>query len=152
MRTRRSALFVVVSFSIALVAAVAQTGFAAAQGPPAPQDRGESAQHVPVCGPAPKDSVRCHAIRVDRFNNGMAPCTTANGCFKKVNQSGQTSPLPAVDGGWAQEISLDLDMVSATCPNCHILLVEGNSSSIGDLAQAVRTASALGANAISNSY
>ena len=32
------------------------------------------------------------------------------------------------DPSWEQEISLDLDTVSAICPNCHILLVEANST------------------------
>ena len=35
---------------------------------------------------------------------------------------------PAPDSGWAEEISLDLDMVSAVAPNAHILLVESNDS------------------------
>jgi subtilase family serine protease len=68
-----------------------------------------------------------------------------------VNQSGGTS-YPNANGGWAQEISLDLDMVSAICPNCHILLVEASSSSIANLGTAVNEAARLGANAISNSY
>ncbi len=59
---------------------------------------------------------------------GLPDCTTANGCFKQVNQSGATSPLPAGDYGWAEEESLDLDAVSAACPSCHILLVEANSA------------------------
>jgi subtilase family serine protease len=82
---------------------------------------------------------------------GLPACTTAGGCFRKVNQTGGAAP-PAVDRGWAQEISLDLDMASATCPGCRILLVEASSSSFANLAQAVDTAAALGANAISNSY
>jgi subtilase family serine protease len=90
-------------------------------------------------------------LGVYRSAYGLSACTTANGCFRKVNQNGGTTP-PAADGGWAQEISLDVDMVSATCPNCRILLVEANSASLGDLSTAVRTAAALGANAISNSY
>ena len=60
-----------------------------------------------------------------RSQYGLPACTTANGCFKQVNQSGG-SELPATDAGWAEEISLDLDMVSATCPDCQILLVEAN--------------------------
>src|SRR5207248_4354755 len=51
-----------------------------------------------------------------------------------------------------QEVSLDLDMVSAICPNCHILLVEASSSSFTALGTAVNTAARLGATAISNSY
>jgi len=82
----------------------------------------------------------------------LPACTTANGCFRKVNQSGNASPLPRADGGWAQEISLDLDMASATCPNCKILLVEANSNAFTDLAAAEDTAARLGATVISNSY
>jgi subtilase family serine protease len=87
-----------------------------------------------------------------RSSYGLAPCTTANGCFSKVNQDGIRGSYPPGDGGWALEISLDLDMVSAACPRCHILLVEGNSPAVSDLASAVDTAVALGADVVSNSY
>src|SRR5919199_607667 len=53
-----------------------------------------------------------------RSQYGLPPCTVASGCFTKVSQTGSTTALPATDGGWAQEISLDLDMVSAACPDC----------------------------------
>ncbi|HEX8966837.1 MAG TPA: hypothetical protein VF937_03090, partial [Chloroflexota bacterium] len=56
------------------------------------------------------------------------------------------------NAGWAQEISLDLDMVSAICPNCNILLVEATSNGFADLGASVNTAAMLGATAISNSY
>jgi subtilase family serine protease len=82
---------------------------------------------------------------------GLPACTTANGCFRKVNQNGGTTPPPS-DVGWAEEISLDVDMVSAICPNCHILLVEATSNSLANLAAAVNRAATLGAQAISNSY
>jgi len=87
-----------------------------------------------------------------RAKYGLGACTTANGCFRKVNQSGGTGSYPALNVGWAQEAALDLDMVSAMCPSCHILLVEGNSDLVSDLAAATNTAAALNANAISNSY
>ncbi|WP_217630849.1 hypothetical protein [Modestobacter sp. DSM 44400] len=83
---------------------------------------------------------------------GLPACAANDGCFTKVNQNGMASPLPKANGGWAQEISLDLDMVSATCPDCSILLVEADSASFADLAAAVDTAARLGAVAISNSY
>src|SRR3954462_13187930 len=82
---------------------------------------------------------------------GLPPCTKANGCFTKVGQTG-TSTLPRRDAGWGQEIALDLDMVSAACPNCRILLVEAKSASFSNLATGVATAQRLGAKAISNSY
>ncbi|MGH3769262.1 MAG: Ig-like domain repeat protein [Pseudonocardiaceae bacterium] len=87
-----------------------------------------------------------------RSTFGLPPCTTTNGCFRKLNQNGQTGQLPRADFGWAGEISLDLDMASAICPNCHILLVEANSPTIGNLGTAVNTAVSLGAKFVSNSY
>ncbi|GHO59380.1 S53 family peptidase [Ktedonobacter robiniae] len=90
-------------------------------------------------------------LAVYRSKFGLPACTTANGCFRKVNQTGGTS-YPRANSGWAEEISLDLDMVSAICPNCHILLVEAKSSSFANLGTAVNTAISLGANTVSNSY
>jgi subtilase family serine protease len=90
-------------------------------------------------------------LAVYRSQFGLAPCTTANGCFRKVDQNGGTS-YPRGDAGWAEEISLDLDMASAICPNCNILLVEASSNSFANLAAAVNRAAALGATVISNSY
>jgi subtilase family serine protease len=86
-----------------------------------------------------------------RRTYGLPTCTTANGCFKKVNESGGTS-YPSADSGWAAEESLDIDMVSAICPNCHILLVEASSSYLSDLGRSVNTAVRLGARFVSNSY
>jgi hypothetical protein len=83
---------------------------------------------------------------------GLPACGT--GCFQKLNQNGLASPLPAASGssGWATEESLDLDMVSAICPNCHIILVEANSASLTNLGTAVDSAVTAGAQYISNSY
>jgi subtilase family serine protease len=87
-----------------------------------------------------------------RANFGLPACTTANGCFEKLNQTGQQGNYPAQNIGWAQESALDLDMASAMCPSCKVWLVEGNTSSFSDLATAVVTAATLGAHVISNSY
>jgi len=91
-------------------------------------------------------------LGVYRSQFGLPPCTTANGCFKKVNQSGVQRQYPRADPGWALETSLDLDMVSAACPSCKILLVEANTNSIADLGASENTAVKLGANAVSNSW
>ena len=79
------------------------------------------------------------------------PLGGGNGTFTKVDQRGGTA-YPAADYGWSQEISLDLDMVSAICPKCNILLVEADSNSLADLGTAVNRAVAMGAMAVSNSY
>jgi len=86
-----------------------------------------------------------------RHQYGLPPCTTANGCFRKVNQRGGTV-YPVRDEGWAGEISLDLDMVSAACPNCHILLIEADNTSFASLGAAENEAVALGADYVSNSW
>ena len=83
---------------------------------------------------------------------GLSACTTANGCFKKVSQTGSTTSLPSSDTGWSEEISLDLDMASAICPNCNILLVEAKSATMANLGTAVNEAVKLGAKYVSNSY
>jgi hypothetical protein len=90
-------------------------------------------------------------LAVYRAQYGLPPCTTANGCFRKVNATGGAT-LPRADTGWSEEISLDLDMVSAACPLCHILLVESDQASISSLGTGVDTAVRLGARYISNSY
>ena len=90
-------------------------------------------------------------LAVYRSQFGLPPCTTANGCFKKVDQRGG-SAYPRTNVGWDQELALDLDMASAICPSCKIVLVQSDSATLANLAAAVDTAANLGAHVISNSY
>ena len=90
-----------------------------------------------------------------RTQFGLPPCTIATGCFNKVDQNGGTSYPTTPDSqiGWETEIALDIDMVSAICPNCHILLVEANTNDYADLGTAENTAASWsGVVAVSNSY
>lgn len=82
----------------------------------------------------------------------LPACTKASGCLKEVNQHGSTSNLPSEKTTWDGEIALDLQMVSAICPTCHILLVDADSDSADDLGTAVRTATNLGAQYVSMSW
>ncbi len=91
----------------------------------------------------------------------LPPCTTANGCFRKTNQSGGASPLPPAASttnrndpsyGWGSEIDLDIQAVSAACPLCHILLIEGASSADSDFMASIATAPSLGASELSLSW
>lgn len=91
-------------------------------------------------------------LAVYRSTYGLPACTTANGCFKKLNQNGVQGSYPRDDSGWSQESALDLDMASAMCPGCKLILVEANSATLANLAAAVRTAAGTGALVISNSY
>ena len=87
-----------------------------------------------------------------RSQFGLPACTKANGCFRQVDQNGGTN-YPRGNTGWNQEAALDLDMASAMCPSCSIVLVEAKSASLQNLAIAVGTAAGLaGVHAISNSY
>lgn len=88
-----------------------------------------------------------------RTNNGLPSCTSASGCFRIVNGSGSTSPVPypTTDAGapsyagWASEITLDTQMASAACPSCKIVVVYQDT----DLHTAVAKAVSLGANVVS---
>ncbi|PZF76609.1 peptidase S8 [Aestuariivirga litoralis] len=90
--------------------------------------------------------------------NNLPPLCTATlttGCvrFTKLNQSGVAGNYPMASSSWAQEQALDVQMVSAMCPWCNIVLVQANSASYANLGKAVLTASAFpGVIAISNSY
>ncbi|WP_432850394.1 S53 family peptidase [Amycolatopsis sp. CA-161197] len=87
-----------------------------------------------------------------RAQYGLPPCTSATGCFRKVNQRGEAAPLPGTEFGWNLESTLDVSMVSAACPSCRILVVEGDSPQFPDLAATEDTAVRLGAKIVSNSY
>ncbi|MBV9271818.1 MAG: peptidase S8 [Candidatus Eremiobacteraeota bacterium] len=89
---------------------------------------------------------------VYRATMGLPACTTANGCFRKLNEAGVAGSYPAPNTGWSVEVALDLDVVSAVCPHCKIALVEARSSSLTDLGETVDTAAALHPRAVSNSY
>lgn len=91
-------------------------------------------------------------LGVYRSTFGLPACTSANGCFAKYNQNGVKGNYPRQNVGWAEETALDLDMVSAMCPNCRIVLVEASSNSYANLATAENMAARLGAHVISNSY
>ncbi len=89
---------------------------------------------------------------VYRNQFGLPVCSELNGCFKKLNQRGKKHPYPRADSDWSIEISLDLDMVSATCPNCNITLLEADTNSWNNLGKSVDEAVALGAHIVSNSW
>jgi hypothetical protein len=83
-------------------------------------------------------------LSIYRAQYGLTPCTTANGCFTKVDLAG----APTNNAGWAAEAQIDMDVVSAVCPNCHILLAEATASDMPDLGAAVQAAVAGGAHVV----
>lgn len=126
-----------------------------------PQDL-QSAYEIPINGAAAGETIAIddaygyaeaeHDLAVYRERYGLSPCTKANGCFHKVNQEGQESDYPAEGGGWKGEQALDIDMVSAACPECHILLVQADDASTDALDASENTAVRLGAIEVSNSW
>lgn len=88
-------------------------------------------------------------LAVYRAAFGLSPCSRSNGCLTILNANGQT---PSYDSGWATEATLDVEMVSATCPNCSIMLVRAADANFDNLVQAVDMSVDNGANVVSNSY
>ena len=82
---------------------------------------------------------------------GLPACTTANGCFRKVNQSGGTT-YPSKNTGWGLEIALDVETAHGICQTCKILLVEATSPTYANLGAAENQAVRLGASVIANSW
>jgi subtilase family serine protease len=109
-----------------------------------------SAQTIGIVDAYNDPNVESDLATYDSFY-GLPSCTTANGCFQKVDQTGGTS-YPRTNSGWALEISLDVETAHEICQNCKILLVEANSNSLANLGAAENEAATLGANVISNSY
>jgi hypothetical protein len=76
--------------------------------------------------------------------------------FEKFNQYGEEKdyPVGCDDYSWCLETDLDIEMVSASCPNCTIYLVEGGNCGgiVCGLEGAESTAVALGATIVSNSW
>jgi hypothetical protein len=105
----------------------------------------------------------------------LPPCTSADGCFEQVGQSGgegaSSLPFPKTKAeletyakgtasqrlkaeeaeGWALEISTDIEVAHAICRNCQVLLVAAKSPNYSDLEAAEETAAA-SAQEISNSW
>ncbi|MBV9719242.1 MAG: hypothetical protein JOZ77_07975 [Candidatus Eremiobacteraeota bacterium] len=71
----------------------------------------------------------------------------------KYNENGKRSNYPpgCGDYDWCVETDLDMDMVSATCPKCNILLIEAKAG-VKDLEAAEASAVKLGATIVSNSW
>ncbi len=134
-----------------------------------------SAYRIPATAPTPAnltiaivDSYGDKSAESDlakyREKYGLPACTHAGGCFSKVNRKGEEANYPPAQSevsgsqnkelvkGWEGETSVDLDMASAACGQCHILLVQAGEPSVEELAAGENVAASLGAKVISNSY
>jgi Subtilase family len=82
---------------------------------------------------------------------GLAACTRANGCFTKLNELGQPSPLPIADpsgGEWITESSIGVEVARGICQSCSVMLIEANAGYDGDIARAIGVAAKLGATVV----
>ena len=91
-------------------------------------------------------------LAVYRETYGLPSCTSATGCFQKVNQKGEAGNYPEPRAGWSAEAALDLDIASEICPSCKLRLVEADDNSAENLLSAVDKAAVLGADVISDSW
>ncbi len=112
--------------------------------------KGEKNQTVAIVDAYDNPNVE-RDLAVYRAAFKLGACTSANGCFRKVDQRGGTR-YPVGDPGWGVEINLDVQAVSASCRTCKILLVEADDASFQAIGAAVNTAVRLGATVVSNSY
>ncbi len=87
-----------------------------------------------------------------RSTYGLPPCTTTNSCFRKVNQNGFLTPVPIPDRGWSAEAALNVEMVSATCPKCRILVIEADDAFGDGLFISMNAAVNLGAVVVVNGF
>jgi subtilase family serine protease len=63
------------------------------------------------------------------------------------------SPDPTTStGGWPDEADVDIETLSAVCPNCQIVLAEAASDDLADLGAAVQAAVAAGATVVNTSF
>lgn len=112
-----------------------------------------------------KDSRLDHDLATYRNKYLLPPCRARTGCLRVLNEYGRSSPLPKTSAAnrleiipnfevpWAAEQSLDIDMVSAACPLCRIVVIEANSTSQSDLLRAEDTAASVrGVKVVSNSW
>jgi subtilase family serine protease len=102
-------------------------------------------------------------LAVYRSYYKLPPCSSASGCLSKVGaaapaaggknaQSISANPTSPNEIGWAAEADIDMDVTSAVCPNCRIVLAEAKSDSLSDLANAVSAALQAGASIVNASY
>jgi subtilase family serine protease len=91
-------------------------------------------------------------LAVYRAQNGLPPCDADFPCFRKVNQRGEAAPPPTGTSSWGLAAALTLQMASATCPNCRLLLVQADDDDWPNLGAAVDTAVRLGADVVATAY
>jgi hypothetical protein len=91
-------------------------------------------------------------LAVYRKHFSLPACGPAGGCLRIVSEHGSSTGLPAANSSWATSDALELDVVSALCPNCHLLLVDAASNSLASLGTAENAAVSAGAKFVVNGW
>ena len=108
-----------------------------------PSDLLGARQTIAIVGPHDNPNAAAD-LAVYREANDLPPCTSDFPCLRKVDQRGG-SDLPPAHAGWGLNLNAGLQMASAACPNCQLLLVEADSPGVDDIGAAVDQAVAQGA-------
>ncbi|MFI7680572.1 peptidase S8 [Actinophytocola sp. NPDC049390] len=111
-----------------------------------PSERLGARQTIAVVSPYDNPNAEAD-LATYRAANDLAPCTADFPCLRRVNQRGGSEPPPG-HTGWGLNINAGLQVASAACPNCRLLLVGADSSDLADLNAAVDQAAIQGANVI----
>ncbi|MFH8582611.1 S53 family peptidase, partial [Streptomyces zaomyceticus] len=91
-------------------------------------------------------------LAVYRRQFHLPTCNTASGCFRVINQNGGSTLPTTVVPEWSLEEAIDVEMVSAACSGCRILVIEADDATPASLFAAVDQAVAQGAKFINNSW
>lgn len=111
---------------------------------------GTSSMTIAVVGIGTFSNVE-EIVNTYREAYGFPDCTTASGCFKQVDKSGNAISPSRSSGTTTslQESAADLELISAMCPNCKLILADSDSGYTRDLNVLMNRLKIAGANIVS---
>lgn len=81
------------------------------------------------------------------------PACPVGSCITSINENGGSKlPGDTTNGAWRFETDLDVQVISAVCPQCRILIVAADDGSVHSMVQAAQAAVAAGARWVSMSF
>jgi hypothetical protein len=115
--------------------------------------QGATKQTIAIVSAFDDPTLQSDLAAYDRYFH-LPPCTFANGCLRKLNQQGQTTPRPQTDAGgtWITESALGTEVAHSLCQSCRIVLVEADFPDLSDFSQAAHTAAEAGAGVVVTTF
>ena len=115
--------------------------------------RGAPGQTIAIVSAFDDPTLQSDMAAYDRHFH-LPPCTSQNGCLRKLNQEGHASPVPQTDTGgtWITESALGTEVAHSLCQSCRILLVESDFPDVSDFSVAARTAAHAGAGIVVSTF